>query len=78
MILPNTYLSPGNFGRLDWARRRITERGEAARRVVLERHGVKDVAVELLREAREEDCWIWVPMQIPCSLPRLTKWVNCG
>jgi hypothetical protein len=36
-------------------RRRITERGEAARRVMLERHGVNDIAVELLREARDED-----------------------
>jgi hypothetical protein len=36
-------------------RRRITERGEAARRVMLERHGVRDIAVELLREARDED-----------------------
>lgn len=36
-------------------RRRITERGDAARRVMLERNGVKDIAVELLREARDED-----------------------
>jgi hypothetical protein len=36
-------------------RRRITERGDAARRVMLERHGVRDVAVQLLREARDED-----------------------
>jgi hypothetical protein len=36
-------------------RRRITERGDAARRVMLERHGVRDIAVELLREARDED-----------------------
>ncbi len=35
-------------------RRRITERGDAARRVMLERHGVRDIAVELLREARDE------------------------
>ena len=36
-------------------RRRITERGDAARRVMLERHGLRDVAVELLREAHDED-----------------------
>ena len=36
-------------------RRRITERGDAARQVMLERHGVRDIAVELLREARDED-----------------------
>jgi hypothetical protein len=36
-------------------RRRITERGEAARRVMLERYGVRDVAVELLRDARDDD-----------------------
>jgi hypothetical protein len=36
-------------------RRRITERGDAARRVMLQRHGVSDIAVELLREARDED-----------------------
>ena len=36
-------------------RRRITERGDAARRVMLERHGVRAVAVELLREARDEE-----------------------
>jgi hypothetical protein len=36
-------------------RRRITERGDAARRAMLERHGVRDIAVELLREARDED-----------------------
>jgi hypothetical protein len=36
-------------------RRRITERGDAARRVMLERHGVRDVAIELLRETRDED-----------------------
>ena len=36
-------------------RRRITERGDAARRVMLERHGVRDLAVELLRDARDED-----------------------
>ena len=38
-------------------RRRITERADDARRVMLERHGVRDVAVELLREARDEDRW---------------------
>ncbi len=36
-------------------RRRITERADAARRVMLERHGVKDIAIELLRKARDED-----------------------
>jgi hypothetical protein len=36
-------------------RRRITERGDAARRVTRKRHGVRDIAVELLREARDED-----------------------
>ncbi len=36
-------------------RRRITERGDAARRLMLERHGVRDIAVELLREARDEE-----------------------
>ncbi len=36
-------------------RRRITERGDVARRLMLERHGVRDIAVELLREARDED-----------------------
>jgi hypothetical protein len=36
-------------------RRRITERGEAARRVMLDRYGVRDVAVELLRDARDDD-----------------------
>ena len=35
-------------------RRRITERGDAARRVMLERHGVRDIAVELLRKARDD------------------------
>ena len=36
-------------------RRRITERGDAARRAMLERHGVTDIAVELLRQTRDED-----------------------
>jgi hypothetical protein len=36
-------------------RRRITERGDAARRVMLEQHGVRDIAVELLRDARDDD-----------------------
>lgn len=36
-------------------RRRITERGDAARRAMLEHHGVMDIAVDLLREARDED-----------------------
>ena len=36
-------------------RKRITERGEAARRVMLERFGVRDVAVDLLRDARDND-----------------------
>ena len=36
-------------------RRRITERGDAARRVMVERHGVRDIAVKLLHEARDED-----------------------
>ncbi len=36
-------------------RRRIMQRGDAARRVMLERHGVRDIAVELLREPRDED-----------------------
>jgi hypothetical protein len=36
-------------------RRRVTERADAARRVMLERHGVMDIAVDLLRECRDEE-----------------------
>ncbi len=36
-------------------RTRITERGDAARRVMLERHGVRVVALDLLHDARDED-----------------------
>lgn len=33
---------------------RIRERGEQARQTMLEKHGVTDVAVELIRAARDE------------------------
>jgi hypothetical protein len=36
-------------------RRRVTERADAARRLMLERHGVMDIAVDLIRESRDED-----------------------
>ena len=36
-------------------RKRVTERADAARRVMLEQHGVMNIAVALLRECRDED-----------------------
>jgi hypothetical protein len=35
-------------------RRRVTERADAARQIMLERFGVRDIAVELLRDARDD------------------------
>jgi hypothetical protein len=35
-------------------RRRVRERADAARRAMLERFGVTDMAVEIIREARDE------------------------
>jgi DNA transposition AAA+ family ATPase len=36
-------------------RRRIEERAEAARRAMLQRDGVTDIAVDLIREGRDDD-----------------------
>lgn len=36
-------------------RRRVTERADAVRREMLARHGVMNIAVDLLRECRDED-----------------------
>ena len=36
-------------------RRRIQERGDFARQAMFERNGVTDIAVELIREGRDED-----------------------
>jgi hypothetical protein len=35
--------------------RRITERAEKARQEILEKHGVLNIAVDLIREGREEE-----------------------
>jgi hypothetical protein len=36
-------------------RRRISERSEQVRRAMLAKHGMTDIAVELIREARDEE-----------------------
>jgi hypothetical protein len=36
-------------------RKRIYERSEQVRRAMLERHGVTNIAVDLIREARDEE-----------------------
>jgi hypothetical protein len=36
-------------------RRRITERADEARREMLRQHGLTNIAVDLVREARDED-----------------------
>jgi hypothetical protein len=35
--------------------RRVTERAEKARREILEKHGVLNIAVDLIREGRDEE-----------------------
>ena len=36
-------------------RRRITERADEAHRAMLQQHGVTNIAVDLIREGRDED-----------------------
>ena len=38
--------------------KRVTERADQARRAMLERHGVMNIAVDLLRECQDADRWM--------------------